>query len=305
MRLRSRQARVRAARLGRGPRRARGSPRSCRSATGSSAARGRSRRWSTEFMAGSRRHGRRDRPRLRRAGPLPARAAARAPTTRARQVLLDNMPSRSTGRPGYRVLTPLQRADGRGWVLVDRGWVPLGASREDLPDVAVGGGPREVSGMLDVLPVPGLRVGPAAAPGAAGWPRVLLFPTEADVESALGVAVESRIILLDRRRARRLRAQVAARARLRPGAPPGLRDPVVRVRAGDRRAVHRTQPAPRDRGRGSRSVMTTPDPAGRAPRPPPAAGARRAVLRAARAGVLDVLRTHGLATGRRRAARAT
>jgi surfeit locus 1 family protein len=113
-----------------------------------------------------------------------------------RQILLDNMPS-SEGRPGYRVLTPLERADGRGWVLVDRGWVPLGASREDLPEVAVGVRQREVSGVLDVLPIPGVRVGPAAAPGSAGWPRVLLFPTEADVETALGVDVEPRIILLD------------------------------------------------------------------------------------------------------------
>lgn len=113
-----------------------------------------------------------------------------------RQILLDNMPS-AAGRPGYRVLTPLERADGRGWVLVDRGWVPLGASRAALPDVAVGTDEREVAGILDVLPVPGLRVGPAAAPGAGTWPRVLLFPTEADVESALGIDVESRIILLD------------------------------------------------------------------------------------------------------------
>jgi len=113
-----------------------------------------------------------------------------------RQILLDNMPS-SEGRPGYRVLTPLERADGRGWVLVDRGWVPLGASREDLPEVAVGIRQREVSGVLDVLPIPGVRVGPAAAPGSTGWPRVLLFPTEADVETTLGVDVEPRIILLD------------------------------------------------------------------------------------------------------------
>lgn len=114
----------------------------------------------------------------------------------ARQVLLDNMPS-ATGRPGYRVLTPLERADGRGWVLVDRGWVPLGATRAALPEVAVGSEDREVSGILDVLPVPGLRVGPAASPGEAGWPRVLLFPTEADVESVLDTDVESRILLLD------------------------------------------------------------------------------------------------------------
>jgi surfeit locus 1 family protein len=113
-----------------------------------------------------------------------------------RQILLDNMPS-ATGRPGYRVLTPMERADGRGWVLVDRGWVSLGATRDDLPEVAVGTGERELAGTLDELPIPGVRVGPAAAPGAAGWPRVLLFPTEPDVESTLGVEVESRIILLD------------------------------------------------------------------------------------------------------------
>lgn len=113
-----------------------------------------------------------------------------------RQILLDNMPS-AAGRPGYRVLTPLERADGRGWVLVDRGWVPLGSTRDDLPDVAVGKGERELTGTLDGLPIPGVRVGPAASPGATSWPRVLLFPTEPDVESVLGVEVESRIILLD------------------------------------------------------------------------------------------------------------
>ena len=114
----------------------------------------------------------------------------------SRQVLLDNMPS-AAGRPGYRVLTPLRRADGRGWVMVDRGWVPLGTTREALPDVAVGTGERELSGVLDVLPEPGLRLGPAAATGATGWPRVLLFPTEADLESALGLELETRIVLLD------------------------------------------------------------------------------------------------------------
>ena len=114
----------------------------------------------------------------------------------ARQILLDNMPS-AAGRPGYRVLTPLERADGRGWVLVDRGWVPLGATRDELPDVDVDVGMRELSGALDELPIPGVRVGPAAEPGASRWPRVMLFPTQADVESALGATVESRIILLD------------------------------------------------------------------------------------------------------------
>ena len=103
-------------------------------------------------------------------------------------------------RPAGRVIGSSRRssgADGRGWVLVDRGWVPLGLTRDELPNVAVGAGERELTGTLDGLPIPGVRVGPAAAPGAASWPRVLLFPTEPDVESVLGVEVESRIILLD------------------------------------------------------------------------------------------------------------
>ena len=113
-----------------------------------------------------------------------------------RQVLLDNMPSAS-GQAGYRVLTPFRREDGGSLVLVERGWVPLGADRSQRPDVAVGGEPRAVTGRLDGLPVPGLRLGEARAPDAAGWPLVLNFPVTADLEAALGEPVEARILLLD------------------------------------------------------------------------------------------------------------
>ncbi len=113
-----------------------------------------------------------------------------------RQILLDNMPS-GTGQPGYRVLTPLRRPDGGALLLVDRGWVPLGADRSRLPAVAVDATPRTVTGRLDVLPAPGLRVGGARADGATGWPLVLNFPVAADVEAALGEPVERRIVLLD------------------------------------------------------------------------------------------------------------
>ena len=113
-----------------------------------------------------------------------------------RQVLLDNMPSAS-GQAGYRVLTPFRREDGGSLVLVDRGWVPLGADRSQRPDVAVGGEPRAVTGRLDGLPVPGLRLGEARAPDSAGWPLVLNFPVTADLEAALGEPVEARILLLD------------------------------------------------------------------------------------------------------------
>jgi surfeit locus 1 family protein len=113
-----------------------------------------------------------------------------------RQILLDNMPS-STGQPGYRVLTPFRRADGGPLLLVDRGWVPLGPDRSQLPRVHVGAGQRSVSGRLDTLPAPGLRLGEARAAGETGWPLVLNFPVAADLGTALGEPVERRILLLD------------------------------------------------------------------------------------------------------------
>lgn len=114
----------------------------------------------------------------------------------AYQVLLDNMPSQS-GRPGYRVLTPFRPQGSDRVLLVDRGWVPLGATRDALPPVGVTAEHRAVSGRLDQLPVPGVRVGAATAPGDARWPRVMNFPRQADIEQALGAPVESRILLLD------------------------------------------------------------------------------------------------------------
>jgi surfeit locus 1 family protein len=115
----------------------------------------------------------------------------------ARQVLLDNMPSHD-GQPGYRVLTPFRRQGAaRALLLVDRGWVPLGVSRAVQPNVQVGSEFRAVAGRLDGLPEPGVRVGTAGVAGDTHWPRVLNFPRPADVEQALGVRVESRILLLD------------------------------------------------------------------------------------------------------------
>jgi surfeit locus 1 family protein len=113
-----------------------------------------------------------------------------------RQFLIDNMPSQA-GRPGYRVLTPFVRAGAERLLLVDRGWLPLGESREVLPRIDVAPDHRAVSGRLDQLPAPGVRVGQAGVTGDARWPRVLNFPLPRDLEQALGQPVESRIVLLD------------------------------------------------------------------------------------------------------------
>lgn len=111
------------------------------------------------------------------------------------QVLLDNMPSASTGQPGYRVLTPFNT--GREWVLVDRGWVPFGRTRNDLPSLDVSESMRTVRGRLDNLPEPGIRLGEQSVDSQASWPRVLNFPTYQTLQSMLPGPLAQRILLLD------------------------------------------------------------------------------------------------------------
>jgi len=114
------------------------------------------------------------------------------------QVLLDNMPASKDpagfARPGYRVLTPLHTTSNN-IVLVDRGWVPLGRTRADLPDVRVGEDSRTVRGRLAELPRPGIRL--SGAPPEPTWPRVLNYPTLAELQALFDAPIVPRIVLLD------------------------------------------------------------------------------------------------------------
>jgi len=56
------------------------------------------------------------------------------------------------GRPGYEVLTPLAIDGGERYLLVNRGWVPWGESRRDLPRIDTPDGPVEVAGRLRAPP---------------------------------------------------------------------------------------------------------------------------------------------------------
>jgi surfeit locus 1 family protein len=67
----------------------------------------------------------------------------------ARQFLLDNKVHH--GRVGFHVVTPLRTEDGRA-ILVNRGWVPAGRTRADVPDVAVPSGRVVVHGRLNLPP---------------------------------------------------------------------------------------------------------------------------------------------------------
>lgn len=101
----------------------------------------------------------------------------------ARQILIDNMVN-TAGRAGYFVITPFALAGG-GWVLVNRGWVPLGASRAERPPIAVAGDARQVRGRADNMPSPGIQMG-TKAPLAPPYPVVAGFPSHGEIARLLG-----------------------------------------------------------------------------------------------------------------------
>lgn len=113
-----------------------------------------------------------------------------------RQVLIDNMVE--AGRAGYFVITPFV-LQGGGWVLVNRGWVPLGKTRADRPAIPVAANSRTIRGRADNLPSPGIHMG-VPAPLAPPYPVVAAYPTRADVAQLLkesNWASATDLILLD------------------------------------------------------------------------------------------------------------
>lgn len=110
------------------------------------------------------------------------------------QVLLDNMPSHS-GQAGYRVLTPMETS--AGWLLVDRGWLPMGATRSQLPDIKVSDEERTVTGAIDSLPRAGIELDIPPVDASVPWPRVLSFPKQSALEQQLGRKLIPGLLLLD------------------------------------------------------------------------------------------------------------
>ena len=87
----------------------------------------------------------------------------------ARQFLLDN--EVRNGLVGFSVLTPFALDDG-AVVVVDRGWVPIGASRRELPQVPLGERRRRVEGRVYVPFGEPFSLGDDDAQTDA-WPRVI------------------------------------------------------------------------------------------------------------------------------------
>jgi cytochrome oxidase assembly protein ShyY1 len=107
-----------------------------------------------------------------------------------RQLLLDNQVHAE--QPGFDAWTPLRSDDG-ALIIVDRGWIPL-AQRDSVASPP--SGPIDVRGFWRTLPAPALRLS-ADNCAAAAWPRVVEFPTAADLTCLLGEAPVAGVVDLD------------------------------------------------------------------------------------------------------------
>lgn len=113
-------------------------------------------------------------------------ASLRGHYDQAHQILLDNQVM--DGKPGYLVLTPFLPGNGQAAVLVNRGWVAMGGSRDTVPDLSIADPVDQVQGRINRFPEPGIRLQGAEVPGDS-WPvRVQVIDTRL-VAAKLGYAV--------------------------------------------------------------------------------------------------------------------
>ncbi len=110
------------------------------------------------------------------------------------QILVDNRVHR--GMAGYHVVTPLKLEGGETRVLVNRGWVELGASREQLPPIDTPRGIQEISGVATVPAEKVFTLG-APEPPDRGWQPVLLHLDMQRYAASVPFSVQPVVVLLD------------------------------------------------------------------------------------------------------------
>ncbi len=109
-------------------------------------------------------------------------------------LLLDNQVH--NGRVGYQVITPLLLAGKGRALLVNRGWIPMGKNREDLPDVPGGAAERTLHGMARLPSIPVFEVSREAA-YEPGWPKVVQYINTGELAGILGYPVMPFMLLLN------------------------------------------------------------------------------------------------------------
>ena len=112
----------------------------------------------------------------------------------ARQYLLDNRTR--NGVAGYEVLTAFTPDGAGGGLMVNRGWVPLGKSRADLPALPVPNESLRVTGTIDMQRKPLPLLGESGYQ-RLGWPKVVQRIDLEEMAKGLGYPLLAVIVLLD------------------------------------------------------------------------------------------------------------
>ena len=126
------------------------------------------------------------------------RVQVRGAYVAAPQFLLDNM--LHDGVAGYHVLTVLRVEGSARKMIVNRGWVGSGSDRGTLPDVSASTELRTITGRIERLPQPGIRLGEPVAPTSAQATEsvaVVEYPTMAELAARLDQPLFDYQLLLD------------------------------------------------------------------------------------------------------------
>ena len=110
------------------------------------------------------------------------------------QILIDNRVHQ--GQAGYHVLTPLRIEDGNVRVLVNRGWVALGADRSQLPSIDTPNTDVDVEGIAIVPQTGGFHLGGAHPPGN-DWQPLWQYLDLSEYAKLVPFPVQPVLILLD------------------------------------------------------------------------------------------------------------
>lgn len=97
---------------------------------------------------------------------------------------------------GYHVFTPLRLLNGDS-ILVNRGWIPQGKTRQNLPELPVSQTTVEFTGILDRPPSKGFVLSEEVYESAT-WPMVLQYIVPKDIEQVLGYSLMPMVVWLDR-----------------------------------------------------------------------------------------------------------
>lgn len=122
------------------------------------------------------------------------RVIVRGVYDREHQLLIDNQIVK--GKAGFFVLTPLHIQNSQHVVLVNRGWVPLGRDRMNLPDIKIVQKEVTVTGVMDNFPQVGIKLKGAEVP-TEGWPAIVQIVEVSTLSKRLGYSLLPLQILLD------------------------------------------------------------------------------------------------------------